>query len=38
MSEAGRYLFRAANVCWRCAQYLLLPPVARCLKIIDVCI
>ena len=21
MSEAGKYLFRAANVWWRCAQY-----------------
>ena len=26
----------AANVWWRCAQYLLLPLVARCLETIDV--
>ena len=31
-------LFRAANVWWRCVQYLLLPLVARCLETIDVCI
>ena len=31
-------LFRAANVWWRCAQYLLLPLVARCLEAKDVCI
>ena len=30
--------FRADNIWWRCAQYLLLPLVARCLEIIDVCI
>ena len=36
--EAGKSLFRAANVWWRCAQYLLLPLVARCLETIDVCI
>ena len=35
MSEAGKSLFRAANVWWRCAQYFL---VARCLETIDVCI
>ena len=33
-SEAGTTLFRAANVWWRCAQYLLLPLVARCLETI----
>ena len=33
MSEAGKYLFRATNVWWRCA-----PLVARCLETIDVCI
>ena len=33
-SEAGTYLFRAANV-W---CILLLPIVARCLDTIDVCI
>ena len=37
-SEAGKYLFRAANVWWRCAQYFLLLLVARCLETIDVCI
>ena len=37
-SEAGTYLFRAVNVWWRCAQYLLLPLVARCLETIDVCL
>ena len=36
--EAGKYLFRAANVWWRCEQYMLLPLVARCLETIDVCI
>ena len=35
-SEAGKYLFRAANVWWRCI--FLLPLVARCLDTIDVCI
>ena len=29
------YLFRAANVWWRCAHYFLLPLVARCLETID---
>ena len=24
MSEAGRYLFRAANVWWRCAHYFVI--------------
>ena len=37
-SEAGKYLFRAANVWWRYTQYLLLPHVARFLDTIDVCI
>ena len=23
-SEAGKSLFRAANVCWRCAQYFVI--------------
>ena len=23
-NEAGQYLFRAANVCWRCAQYFVI--------------
>ena len=36
MSEAGKYLFRAANMWWRCAQYLYF--VARCLETLDVCI
>ena len=36
-SEAGKYLFRAANVGWsHCI--LLLPLVARCIEAIDVCI
>ena len=35
-SKAGRSLFRAANVWWRCI--LLLSLVARCLETIDVCI
>ena len=34
-SETGKYLFRADNVCWRCAQYLVIAScgylVARCL-------
>ena len=33
-----KHFFGAANVWWRCAQYLLLSPVARCLETIDVCI
>ena len=24
MSETRKYLFRAANVCWRCAQYFVI--------------
>ena len=35
-SEAGKSLFRAANVWWRCAKYFVI--VARCLETIDVCI
>ena len=38
MSEAGKYLFRAANVWWSVRSILLLPLAARCLKTIDVCI
>ena len=38
MSEAGKYLFRAANVWRRCAQYFLLHLVDRCIETIDVCI
>ena len=39
-SEAGKYLFRAANVWWRCAQYFV---IASCgwmhsIETIDVCI
>ena len=38
-NEAGKSLFRAANVWCRCAQYFLLfTLVARCLETIDVCI
>ena len=37
-SEAGKYLFRAASVWWRCAQYFVIALVARCLETIDVCI
>ena len=38
-NEAGKSLFRAANVWCRCAQYFLLfTLVARCLEAIDVCI
>ena len=33
-SEAGKYLFRAANAC----SILLLSRVARCIETIDVCI
>ena len=33
-----RHLFRAANVWWRCAPYLLLRLVVKCLETIDVCI
>ena len=25
-SEAGKYLFRATNVWWRCAQYFVIDP------------
>ena len=35
-SEAAKYLFRASNMWWRCAQYFVI--VARCLETIDVCI
>ena len=38
LSEAGKYLFRAASVWWRVCSILLLSFVARCLKTIDVCI
>ena len=38
MTEARKYLFRDANVWWRCAHYLLWPLVARCPETIDVCI
>ena len=37
-SEAGKYLFRAANVWWSVHIIVLLPLVARCLETIDVCI
>ena len=38
-SEAGKYLFKAASVWWRCGRsILLLLLVARCLETIDVCI
>ena len=37
-SKAGKSLFIANNVWWRCAQYFLLPLVARCIETIDVCI
>ena len=30
--SVGRYLFRAANVWWRCAQYFVLPLLTRCLE------
>ena len=33
-----KYLFRAVNMGWRCAQYFLLPLVARCPETTDVCI
>ena len=36
--ESGKYLFRSANVWWRCTQYLVISLVARCLDIIYVCI
>ena len=38
MSEAGKYHFRDANVWWRCVQYFVISPVARCIVTIDVCI
>ena len=31
-------LFGAAYVSWRCAQYVVIARVARCLETIDVCI
>ena len=34
----GKYLFRADNVWWRCAQYFGIAFVAGCLETIDVCI
>ena len=37
-TEAGKYLFRADNVWWRCVQYLLLTLVVRCIETIYVCI
>ena len=37
-SEAGKYLFRASNVWWSCAQFLLLHLVSTCRATIDVCI
>ena len=43
MSEAGRYLFRAANVWWRCAQYFVIascgymPRDNRCMYMAHVC-
>ena len=37
-SGAGKYLFRAANVWWRCAQYFVIASCGRCLETIDVCI
>ena len=33
-----KYIFRASNVWWRCAQYFLLLLVVRCLETVDVCI
>ena len=33
-----KYLYRAANVWWRCAQYLVISACARYLETIDVCI
>ena len=36
-SETGKYLFRAANGRWRCAQYFVIASFARCLETIDVC-
>ena len=38
MSKAGKYIFRAANVWRRCAQYFVIALVARCPETIDVCI
>ena len=26
-SEAGKYLFRASNVWWKCAQYFVISPL-----------
>ena len=38
-SGAGKSLFRAANVWWRCAQYFVIASCGyRCLETIDVCI
>ena len=34
----GKYIFRAANAWWSVRSILLLPPVAKCLETIDVCI
>ena len=42
-SEAGKYLFRAANVWWRCAQYYVMafvgwmPRDNRCMYMVHVC-
>ena len=40
MIEAGKYLFRAANMWWRCLQYFVFPLVARdniCVYMAHVC-
>ena len=43
MSEAGNYLFRAANEWWRCAQYFVIasggymPRDNRCMYMAHVC-
>ena len=38
MSEARKYIFRAANVWWRYVQYFVIPPLAKYIDTIDVCI
>ena len=43
MTDAEKYLFRAANVWWRCAQYIVIascgqmPRDNRCMYMVHVC-
>ena len=38
-SEAGKYLFKADNMWWRCAHYLVIASCGySCIETIDMCI